>query len=116
MDTPQFEATIKPFFWVTHETSSSVCLDAGVYKAEIFAAREEEGFEGNGYDWTSLAQVFLQERKSHLAQDVRFDPEAGMFCAYSANAASLKEFILDFKEACENDALIRDLFSRAILD
>lgn len=116
MDTNNFEASIKPFFWVAHESSFSVCLDAGTYKPEIFETRQEEGFEGNGYDWGSLAQVFLHERKSHLVKDIKFDPEAGMFCAYSSNAESLKEFILDFRNACEDDVLIQDLFSRAELD
>ncbi|MFE6799224.1 immunity 51 family protein [Paenibacillus chitinolyticus] len=116
MDTNHFEETIKPFFWVAHESSFSVCLNAGSYKPEIFETREDEGFEGNGYDWGSLAQVFLDERKPHLAEDVRFDPEAGMFCAYSSNPESLKEFSVDFKKACEDDAVIKDLFSRAELD
>lgn len=34
----------------------------GEYRQEVFDTREEEGFEGNGYDWTSLALVFLEEK------------------------------------------------------
>ncbi|WP_369993230.1 Imm51 family immunity protein [Paenibacillus sp. RC84] len=52
----------------------------------------------------------------HLAEVIRFDPEAGMFCAYSSNPESLKEFIVDFKKVCEDEAVIKDLFSRAELD
>nr|WP_295876556.1 immunity 51 family protein [uncultured Chitinophaga sp.] len=116
MDTNTFEAAIQPFFWVEHEGSVSLCLNVGTYKTEIFQSREEEGFEGNGYDWESLAHVFLQEQKPALAGIVKFDPEADMFCAYSLNKEALKEFALSFKQACENDALIKDLFSRAELD
>lgn len=47
---------------------------------------------------------------------IRFDPEADMFCAYSADRAALQAFAARFKQACEDDALIRDLFSRAELD
>ena len=50
MDTNNFNELIKPFFWIEHENSVSVCLNVGEYKAEIFQAREHEGFEGNGYD------------------------------------------------------------------
>ncbi len=39
-----------------------------------------------------------------------------MFCAYSSDIEALKEFALLFKEACEDDKLIRDLFLRAELD
>ena len=45
-----FEEKIKPFFFVEHENSSSLCLNAGEYKAEIFESREDEGFEGGGDD------------------------------------------------------------------
>jgi len=116
MDTNNFETAIQPFFWVEHENSASVCLNVGKYKADVFQTREDEGFEGNGYDWVSLAQVFLDELKPELAEIVKFDPEASMFCAYSDNKEALKDFVAEFKNACENDTLLQDLFSRAELD
>ena len=45
MGTNNFEEQIKPFFWVEHENSVSVCLNVGEYKDEIFQTRENEGFE-----------------------------------------------------------------------
>ncbi|PWN66121.1 immunity 51 family protein [Chryseobacterium oncorhynchi] len=116
MDINNLKETIKPFFWVEHGNSFSVCLDAGSYKQEIFDARADEGFEGSGYDWGSLAQVFLEEKRPDLSDSIRFDPEGGMFCAYSSNGDHLKDFILDFKKTCENETVIMDLFSRAELD
>lgn len=116
MDINQLKETISPFFWVEHNNSFSVCLNVGSYKQEIFDVRADDGFEGNGYDWGSLAHVFLEEKRPDLINSIRFDPEGSMFCAYSSDGAQLKEFILDFKKACENEALINDLFSRAELD
>lgn len=116
MDINNLEVVIKPFIWVEHEKSVSVCLNVGEYKAEIFQTREEEGFQGSGYDWTSLAQVFLKEQKPAFIDVIKFDSESSMFCAYSSDAGALKAFIVSFKEACENRALILDLFSRAELD
>lgn len=107
---------ITPFFWVDHDKTASVCLNAGDYKPEIFASRKEEGFLGNGYDWGSLAQVFLEEKKPELSEVINFDPEAGMYCVYSSDKAALQEFAIAFKQACEDTELIMDLFSRAILD
>ena len=106
---------IKPFFWVEHENSVSVCLNVGEYKKEVFQTREDEGFEGNGYDWASLAQVFLDELNPDLEGIVKFDPEADMFCAYSSDTEALKTFIISFKDACENETLIQNLFSRAVI-
>jgi tetratricopeptide (TPR) repeat protein len=108
---------VKPFIIVEQaHGGKSVILNVGSYKAELFAERAEEGFEGNGYDWSSLAAVFLEETMPALAGIIRFDPEADMFCAYSDNGEAVAAFAAGFKQACENDALIRDLFSRAELD
>ena len=107
---------IEPFWWNNFEDKSfSVCLNVGEYKEKIFESRGDEGFEGNGYDWTSLARVFLDEKASHLSS-VKFDPEGGMFSAYSSNAGELEEFILSFKSFCEDELLMLELFSRAELD
>ncbi|WP_372628926.1 Imm51 family immunity protein [Cohnella sp.] len=54
--------------------------------------------------------------KQELLGIVRFDPEAGIFCAYSDRKEDLLRFAAGFKQSCENDELIHDLFSRAILD
>lgn len=88
----------------------------GEYIPDIFDSRAEEGFEGNGYDWESLANVFLQEECPELENKIHFDSESSMFVAYSQDAESLKKFILYFKETCENKDKILDLFSRAELD
>jgi hypothetical protein len=111
-----FKEQIEPFWWVQHKDSVSFCLSVGEYKNEIFEARADEGFEGNGYDWASLATVFIAEQMPELADDIEFDPEAGMFCVYSENEASLRQFALAFREACDNDELLAELFSRAELD
>ena len=114
--TEKIEKEISPFFWVDHDESASVCLDVGAYLQDVFDTREDEGFEGNGYDWASLAQVFVNECCLDLQEKVDFDPEAGMFCVYSKDKDSLLDFIIRFKKACEDKTLILDLFSRAELD
>jgi hypothetical protein len=112
----EFKEIIKPFFWVEHEHNVSFCLTVGEYKNKIFELRSDEGFEGNGYDWTSLALVFLSEKMPDIDDKIKFDPEGSMFCAYSNDADALKKFATGFKNACEDNTLIRDLFSRAELD
>lgn len=108
---------IAPFKLVDQgERGMSLILPVGSYLTELFASRADEGFEGSGYDWTSLAFVYLAEQMPDLEGIVRFDPEGSMFCAYSSDREALKAFAVGFKQACENEALIRDLFSRAELD
>ena len=88
----------------------------GEYRQEVFDTREEEGFEGNGYDWASLALVFLEEKMSELSDAIDFDPEGSMFCAYSSKVDALSRFALGFKEFCDDIEAMKDLFSRAELD
>ena len=88
----------------------------GEFRQEVFDTREEEGFEGNGYDWASLALVFLEEKKPELSDAIDFDPEGSMFCAYSSNVDALAKFALGFKEFCDDIEVMKDLFSRAELD
>jgi len=122
LDAPGFEKRIQPFYWVEHGGDHvSVCLYVSIvnkptYKEEVFAARRDEGFYGTGYDWTSLAVAFLEEKMPELQGVVNFDPEHSMFCAYSGDRAALEHFTLVFKDTCENDAAIRDLFSRVDKD
>ncbi|MEC0168291.1 immunity 51 family protein [Paenibacillus graminis] len=109
--------SVAPFILVEQDNGGmSVLLNAGTYLAELFDTRADEGFEGNGYDWASLAAVFLEEQMPELAEAVHFDPEADMFCAYSGNREAILHFTAGFKKACEDESLIRDLFSRAELD
>lgn len=112
-----FEEQIKPFGWYEGEEQASLTLDTAIaYLEDVFAKRSEEGFLGNGYDWESLAAVFLEEKcDPNLAEKLEFDSEAGMFCIYSNDKEALKEFAFAFHQACQDPVLIEDLFSRAEL-
>ena len=88
----------------------------GEYRQEVFDTREEEGFEGNGYDWASLALVFLEEKMPELSDAIDFDAEGSMFCAYSSKVDALSSFALGLKEFCDDIEAMKDLFSRAELD
>lgn len=109
-----FERDIAPFFWVDTDNSFSLCLSAGErFIREVFASRSREGFRGSGDDWAALAEVFLEEKMPELKNIVELDPETGMFCAFSSDEDAMAKFALAFRAACADDALIRDLFSRA---
>lgn len=99
-----------------HIDSVSVCLYVGEYLQEMFDTRANEGFEGSGYDWVSLAKVFLDEKCPDLQEKIHFDPEYSMFCSYSEDKDALADFIHKFKKTCEDRILILDLFSQAKLD
>lgn len=116
IENKKIDDRINPFFWVESDNYVSVCLNVGEYIQDVFDTRADEGFEGGGYDWGSLARVFLDEKCPELKEKVGLDPEASMFVAYSKDPTALRDFIFSFKDACEDRNLILDLFSRAELD
>lgn len=112
----EINETIAPFFWVEQVGGASVGLETGTYLQDVFATRAAEGFEGNGYDWNSLAEVFLREQAPSLRSKLQFESEAGMFSVYSRDLSALRKFIYAFKEACEDRERIQDLFRQATLE
>jgi len=107
-----FYDLIDPFFLVEHEDRADVCLYIiSGYKKELFISRKKDGFNGTGYDWESLAQAFIDEIMPEIKESIEFDSERGMFCAYSSDIEALKNFIVSFKNACEDNELIDRVFS-----
>ena len=86
------------------------------YKQNVFDTRLEEGFVGNGYDWNSLAIVFLEEKMPELMEVLSFDSEAGLFSIGSEDVESVKRFAIGFKAVCDEESEMMDLLSRAILN
>lgn len=116
---PSLDQQIQPFVLVRGQDSTSLILNAGSYRQHIFDERAADGFEGNGYDWGSLADVFLAEAMPELQGKIRPDPEAGMFCMYAKGPEAgdtMAAFARGFSAACADEARMRDLFSRAELD
>ena len=86
------------------------------YKQNVFDTRQEEGFLGNGYDWNSLATVFLEEKMPELVDALSFDSEAGLFSIGSEDVEAVKKFAIRFKALCDDESEMMDLLSRATLD
>ena len=88
IDYENINEKISPFNLLVYDEDSQnvrgllIYQPDGEYRQEVFDTREEEGFEGNGYDWESLALVFLEEKMPKLSAAIDFDPEGSMFCAY----------------------------------
>ena len=86
------------------------------YKQNVFDTRLEEGFVGNGYDWNSLAIVFLEEKMPELIEVLSFDSKAGLFSIGSEDVEAVKQFALGFKALCDDESEMTNLFRRATLD
>ena len=105
---------ISPFNAECIDGVFSLTLDIdGEFCADIFAQREEEDFEGNGYDWESIATVYLNEKAPALIPFAEFDSEAGMFCVYFEEEEPFREFVSGFIAAVNDREVLADLFSRA---
>jgi hypothetical protein len=84
-------------------------------RQHVFAEHEAAGWSGNGYDWSSIAQVVVAERLPRLQDRLSFDPEAGML-SVSGERADLEALGTALRAVYRDEADLRDLLSRAELD
>jgi hypothetical protein len=110
------KVTYSPFILWSRETRSSLILvDRDMLaRSHIFEERPE-GWLGNGYDWTSIARVVVDERLPDLKDDLNFDPEGGTFVAVGSIEA-VRRLGEEMKKVFDDEASIRDILGRAELD
>lgn len=92
----------------------SVCLDTSSYQKELFAKRNNEGIMGSGYDWEKAVSILRQELMPDWPDDVYFDSEADLFCAYSNSTEKFMEFVSKLKTECEDAAKLAAAISSII--
>ena len=102
---------IAPFFWVEQDTGASVGLATGEYLQELFSAR---GLSGGAADWDRLAKLYLKEGNSPLLRKLEFDSENDLFSVYSRDADALEEFIVAFRDTCEDQEAVGALLDRLV--
>ena len=109
--------TYSPFILLTGEAQSlsSLILDDGHMLARNHIFKERTGWVGNGYDWTSIARVVVDERLPDLRDNVNFDPEGAMFVAIGSTEA-LRRLGEEMKKVFDDESSIRDILGRAELD
>ena len=83
-------------------------------KQAIFEERLIDGWLGNGYDWTSLANFVIDERLVHLKGLIHFDPDDKLFSAIGP-LDELKDLAVELRFIYFNNDRLRDLIDRAPL-
>jgi hypothetical protein len=66
----------------------SLLLQAGATAVDDTV--EELGHEPGGYFWEGVARFLVSTQDPTLEGRFRYDPEAGMFCAYGADRQALE--------------------------
>jgi hypothetical protein len=109
------KVTYSPFILWSEEARSTLILSDRDMVARTHIFEERSGWLGNGYDWTSIARVVVEERLPDLRDDLIFDPEGGMFVAIGSIEA-VKRLAEEMKKVFDDEASIRDILGRAELD
>lgn len=73
----------------------------------------EKGFDGGGYAWEAVVDALLRERAPEMLKRFRFDPEAGMFCAYGPDPDALAAVAELVRELVDDPALLRHAIDNA---
>ena len=111
----KFLKKIKPFEWNEDEGNISLLLNTGGYRQNLFDSLSEKGYSGNGYEWESLAQMFIKENMPEVLDSIQFDSEAGLFCLHSNNNRAIKKFALAFSNFCENEKELLRLLNDIVI-
>lgn len=107
--------TFLPFILIDGHSRALVMFDHHMaLKYPIFAERAQDGWTGNGHDWTSLAQVIVAEQLCPTSEPIIYDSDADMFSARGSRS-SLEKLGLELQAIYQNDDAIRDLMSRVTL-
>jgi len=113
---PSDKTRFAPFTLITGEFESLILSDEDMLsRVGVFEERADDGWSGNGYDWTSVARVVVDEKLPDLKDQLDFDPEAGMFSA-SGPLEALERLGAEMKKVFEDEGLLRDFLRRAELD
>lgn len=85
-------AALSPFvlFEYDHAPGSFCLLLSDAHMVALEEHFNARGYEGNGYGWTGVARQLLRVQAPELEGRMRFDPEAGTFCAYGEDEGALR--------------------------
>ena len=107
------KTSFAPFILIQSDNPSLILSDQFMpLKFHIFEEKANQGWTGNGYDWTSIAKVLIDKQTPELRGKVKFDPESGMFSAIGPLEV-LQQLGKALRNIFEDDNLLRDLLNRA---
>ncbi|HEY3230513.1 MAG TPA: Imm51 family immunity protein [Roseiflexaceae bacterium] len=92
---------------------SLILSDANFVHYDVF---EELGWEGNGYDWCSVVDWLVHRENPALAEQLSYDPEAGMFVARSDDRDVLRLVAGLVRRAMQDKDVLREAIKNAELD
>lgn len=90
------------------DDSYSLTLPIETVHEKIFEIVETAGFEPNGYFW----ERFVHYISPKLAEQVNFDSEAGMFCAYGTDRDALLALQTQIEAVVQDPALVAETITR----
>lgn len=94
--------TFWPFEFFESPKYSWIRLEADGYRSEVFEDATDGEWEGDGYDWTTLAKHLLQKLPK-IKNKILFDSESSYFIAYSISKEVLLEFLSSFQAIIDSE-------------
>lgn len=79
--------------------------------AAVNEAFEEAGYESGGYAWHGLVDALVRTQAPHLAPQVSYDPESGMFVARSANREALVQVAALMRDVTTDAEMLQEALS-----
>ena len=105
-----FDKKLEPFK-INKDSDSlfSIILSAEDIDKSIFKCK----FTGNGYDFENLFRSYLENKFPELSNKLRYDSEAGMFCAFSDSEKPLEKIAYCINNDLKNN---KDFITSIVLN
>lgn len=71
------------------------------------------GKEGGGYGWHAVVDAMVRLKEPDIANALKYDPEASMFCAISKDRQALEKVGALIRSAVENPQLLKEAIENA---
>lgn len=98
-----------PFIIMRHDDCCSLILNQENFHSKLFHQISSECNLNNGYDYENLIKAYVDKKLPHLARNLNYDSEAGMFCVYLNRVKELKQLANSFLQDVKNEKEMLEL-------
>ena len=99
---------IAPFKLFEQDNSIALLLDEEDFKSDVFVNREVDQIYSNGYGWDQVIKSYINDNFPNMLDNVYFDSELSMFCAYFNDKRDFDELSYNFIKLYKDDVALKD--------
>lgn len=114
MEVSALNLVVKPFGINMHSSNYSIFLSEKDFKNHL--TKEADNFISCGYCWEKVFKTFAEKELPEIKDQIEYDSEAGMFCAYSSNLKAMNLFSQKLSDIYANEKELKNIIENTDFD